>query len=113
MTTATKHARRSPLARFAALFRYDDDRPARPGLQVGMPGTETAGPAPHISADVQETLARLREQAEAETQQAPPWYGYSTPARDNPPVHDRPYVPAADGKALPPVPLTETEKFFY
>lgn len=40
MSATPRHAKRSLLARFAALFRYDPARPPKPVIYVGMPGFE-------------------------------------------------------------------------
>lgn len=90
------HARRR-LASFAALFGYREDRPARPLVHVGAPGFGTdvyfppsppAPPAkpPHGIA-TPETLARLREQAEAQQRQEEAEATVTMPVSAIAPVH--------------------------
>ena len=79
-----------------SILRFRRDRRHADSF-AATPVTHYAAPRfadPHgVATD--ETLAGLRAQAEAETEAI--WYGWDITAPDNPPPHDRPYVPGVLG----------------
>ena len=84
------------------VLRFRKDRRQR-GPFTAAPVTR---PAPAWSPEVTRQIADLTAQAEAEREA---WFGLTE--LDNPPVHDRPYVPAlADAPPPPPMPFSGVSK---
>ena len=108
MSTATRHAKAGPLGRFAALFRYREDRPARPVISTGLPGFDIPTcflpaareqhEAPH-GIGTPGTLAAIITQAEAEARTASippaePWGPWDQPNGNTP--HSEPETPLGE-----------------
>ena len=92
-------ARPRRLAGFLALLRYDPSRPSRPAAAVGLRGSGVpASPAPQPVAGPAREHPEWGPPPEPAGQRPPwdgdgPWYGWHDTAADDPPPHDRPYVP--------------------